>query len=62
MPVGATAISGGMAYEFAEGSLLELHFRFVHDHYGTLLYPPYGHNYYGPFVPEWELFTGRWPY
>lgn len=62
IPIAATAISGGVAYEFADNSLLEVHFHFVHDHYGSLLRPPYGGLYYGPLVPEWELYSGRWPF
>lgn len=62
LPLAAAAVDGGFAYRFSEGSVLAMHFRFVSDHYGTLLYPPYGHNYYGPLAPEWELFGGQWPY
>lgn len=62
LPVDATAVSGGLAYRFSENSLLAMHFRFVHDEYGFLLHPPYGHGYYGPLAPEMELFGGPWPF
>ncbi len=62
LPVDATAVSGGLAYRFSENSVLAMHFRFVHDEYGFLLHPPYGHNYYGPFSPDWELYSGPWPF
>ena len=60
--VDVAAVSGGFAYRFAQNSVLAMHFSFVHDHYANMLYPPYGHNYYGPFTPELELFSGPWPF
>lgn len=36
MPLQATAISGGFDYRFAGGSLLEMHFTYIRDTYGTL--------------------------
>lgn len=62
LPVDATEVSGGMAYRFNQGSVLAMHFRFVHDEYGFLLHPPYGHNYYGPLSPEWEIYGGPWSF
>lgn len=62
VPVGITAISGGLAYEFPKGSLLEMHFHFVHDHYGTVMEGLLAHPWYGSFAPEWEIYSGRWPY
>lgn len=62
VPVGLTAVSGGLAYEFPQGSLLELHFHFVHDHYGTVMDGLLAHPWYGAFAPEWGLYDGRWPY
>ena len=49
MPLAATAVDGGFAYRFDGGSVLAMHFSFVHDRYGTLAYPPYmGYpHYYG---------------
>lgn len=63
MPLAAAAVDGGFAYRFSSGSVLAMHFRFVHDQYGSLLYPPYcGHPYYGPLAPSWEMYHGAWPY
>lgn len=62
LPVNATAVSGGLAYRFSQGSVLAMHFRFVHDEYGFLLHPPYGHSYYGPLAHEWEIYGGPWPF
>lgn len=62
LPVDITSVSGGFAYKFNQNSLLAMHFRFVHDGYGYMLHPPYGHGYYGPFAPEFELFSGPWPF
>lgn len=63
MPLAAAAVDGGFAYRFSTGSTLSMHFRFVHDQYGSLLYPPYcGHPYYGPLAPSWELYHSTWPY
>ena len=56
MPLSAMAFDGGFSYRFSSGSVLAMHFRFVHDHYGSLLHPPYGHTYYGPLAPSWEFF------
>ena len=61
-PVDMTSVSGGFAYRFSQGSVLAMHFSFVHDHYANLLYPPYGHSYYGPLTPEYELYSGPWPF
>lgn len=62
LPIDATEVSGGLAYRFSQGSVLAMHFRFVHDEYGYLLHPPYGHAYYGPLAPEYTLFNGPWPF
>ncbi len=62
LPVDATAVSGGLAYRFSHNSVLAMHFHFVHDEYGYLLHPPYGHGYYGPLAPDLELFSAPWPY
>ena len=62
VPIGATAISGGMAYEFPGGSLLEMHFHFVHDHYGTSQLGLLAHPWYGGLAPELEIYGGLWPY
>ncbi len=62
MPLDVTAISGGFAYALSESSLLEMHFHFVHDQYGSMLYPPYGHTWYGPLTPSYELYHGPWPF
>ena len=48
LPIEATAISGGVEYALGNGRLIGVPFHFVHDHYGTLLHPPYGHAWYGP--------------
>ena len=62
MPVDVSSLSGGFAYRFEQGSILSMHFRFVHDSYGYMLHPPYGHPYYGPLTPEFELYSGSWPF
>lgn len=61
-PVGLTAVSGGLAYEFPQGSLLELHFHFIHDHYGTVMDGLLAHPWYGPYSPNLELYGGPWPF
>lgn len=61
-PVNATALSGGFAYALGDRNMLEVHFRFVHDHYGTLMGPPYGHLYYGSLAPGFDLYHGPWPF
>ena len=62
VPIEATAISGGFAYAIGEGSLLEMHFHFVHDHYGTAMSGLLGYPYYGHFSPEMDIFHGSWLY
>lgn len=62
MPVRATAISGGLAYETSNASLLEFHFHIVHDHYGNSALGLLGHPYYGPYAPAYELYHGPWPF
>lgn len=62
MPADVTDVSGGFAYRFDSGSIMAMHFRFLHDSYGNMLYPPYGHPYYGPLVPDMELYSGPWPF
>lgn len=62
LPIGLTAFSGGLAYEFPRGSLLELHFHFVHDHYGTAMEGLLAHPWYGQFTPNLELYSGPWPF
>lgn len=60
LPIDIRTLSGGFAYRFDQGSILSMHFRFVHDSYGNMLYPPYDHNYYGPLTPELEIYGGPW--
>lgn len=60
VPVSATAISGGLAYAFSDESLLELHFHFVHDRYGSLMDPPYGGLWCGGLAPTWTVAEGPW--
>lgn len=62
VPLGLTAVSGGLAYEFPRGSLLELHFHFVHDHYGTAMEGLLAHPWYGAYTPSLELYSGPWPF
>ena len=59
-PLGLTAVSGGLGYEFPNGSLMELHFHLVRDHYGTApaVLPPY--PYYGMLAPGSGLYGGPW--
>ena len=61
-PIGLTAVSGGLTYEFPQGSLLELHFHFVHDHYGTAMEGLLAHPWYGPYTPSLDLYSGPWPF
>ncbi len=62
VPIGLTAVSGGLVYEFPQGSLLELHFHFVHDHYGTAMEGLLAHPWYGAYTPNLELYSGPWPF
>lgn len=62
LPVDATSLSGGFAYRFETGSMLAMHFHFVHDSYGYLLHPPYGHPYYGPLTTEFDIYSGPWSF
>ena len=62
LPIEATAISGGVEYALGNGSMIGMHFHFVHDHYGSLLHAPYGHGWYGPYTPSLEIYSGHWPY
>lgn len=60
LDVDLTSFSGGFAYELSNHSMLEMHFHFVHDHYGNSALGLLGHPYYGPGVPTWELYGGPW--
>ena len=62
LPVGVTALSGGFSYALSDESLLEFHFHVVHDHYGNDALGLLAHPYYGWGVPEYELFSGPWPW
>lgn len=62
LPVGVTTLSGGFSYEFSDASFLEMHFHFVHDHYGNDALGLLGHPYYGWGVPAYELYSGPWPF
>lgn len=62
VPIAATALSGGMAYEFPGGSLLEMHFHFIHDHYGTSQLGLLAHPWYGAYCPDVEIYGGPWPF
>lgn len=62
LDLGITDISGGFAYEFSNESFLEMHFHFVHDHYGNAALGILGHPWYGYGVPTWELYGVPWPY
>jgi hypothetical protein len=60
--IGTTAFSGGFAYELSDESFLEMHFHIVHDQYGNAALGPYGHPWYGPATPDFELYGGPWPF
>lgn len=60
--VDLTSFSGGFAYELSNHSLFEMHFHIVHDHYGNSALGLFGHPYYGPGVPSWDLYSGPWFY
>lgn len=62
VPVRATAISGGLAYETSNASLLEFHFHIVHDHYGTAAPGLWGYPGYSPYSPFYDFHPGLWPY
>lgn len=62
MPVDVTAFSGGLSYATSNDCLMQLHFHFVHDHYGNAALGLLGHPWYGPFCPSYELFAGPWPF
>ena len=61
LPLQASAFSGGFAYRFDGGSVLEMHLHIVRDTYGSafgLMYSPY----YDPFVPSYTLYSAPWPF
>lgn len=60
--VGVTTLSGGFSYALSDESLLEMHFHFVHDHYGNDALGILGHPYYGYGVPSYEIYSGPWPF
>lgn len=60
--VGVTTLSGGFSYALSDESLLEMHFHFVHDHYGNDALGILGHPYYGYGVPSYEIYGGPWPF
>ena len=60
--IGVSAFSGGFSYALSDDSLLEMHFHFVHDHYGNDAMGILGHPYYGYGVPCYELYGGPWPF
>lgn len=60
--VGVTALSGGFSYALSDESMLEMHFHFIHDHYGNDALGILGHPYYGYGVPGYELYSGPWPF
>ncbi|MGX8712180.1 MAG: hypothetical protein ACSW8I_00655 [bacterium] len=60
LDLGVTDISGGFSYAFSDESLLEMHFHFVHDHYGNAALGLLGHPWYGYGVPAWEIYGGPW--
>ena len=62
MPVRATAISGGLAYETSNASLLEFHFHIVHDHYGTAAPALLGYPYHTPYSSIYDPFHTHWPF
>lgn len=59
-PVDVTVLSGGFNYALSDDSMLEMHFHFVHDHYGNDALGILGHPYYGYGVPSYELYGGPW--
>lgn len=62
LPMQLTAVSGGLEYELAEDSFLELHFNLVHDRYGTLAAAMPFYPWYNPFVPGPASAIGYWPW
>lgn len=58
--VDITSVSGGFAYALSDHSLLEMHFHFVHDHYGNSALGLFGHPYYGLGSPSWECYSSPW--
>lgn len=60
--IGVIALSGGFSYALSDESMLEMHFHFVHDHYGNDALGILGHPYYGYGVPCYEIFSGPWLY
>ena len=60
--VGVTTLSSGFSYALSDESLLEMHFHFVHDHYGNDALGILGHPYYGYGVPSYEIYGGPWPF
>lgn len=61
LPLQASAFSGGFAYKFNSGSVLEMHLHIVRDTYGSafgLMYSPY----YDPFVPSYTIYSAPWPF
>lgn len=61
LPLHATAVSGGFGWKVTDHSLLEMHFTYVHDTYGTAFGPMYGHHW-DPLAPSYTLFESPWSY
>ena len=55
MPLHATAVSGGFEWKMTDRSLLEMHFTYVRDTYGTAFGPMYS-PYWDPMVPSFEIY------
>lgn len=61
LPLEATSFSGGLAYKFEGGSVLEMHLHIIRDTYGSafgLMYDPY----YDPFCPTYTFRQSPWSF
>lgn len=62
VPLRATAFSGGFAYQAGDFGLVEMHFHFVRDNYGTLPLGLYGNPWHDPFAVCPGFCTSPWLY
>lgn len=60
--IGVTALSGGFSYALSDDSMLEMHFHFIHDHYGNDALGILGYPYYGYGIPCHDFYGGPWLY
>lgn len=62
LDISLTSVSGGFVYALGDYSFLEMHFNFVHDHYGNSALGLFGHPYYGLGTHPWDPYGSPWMY